>query len=391
MIRVAILGSTGSIGRSALAVLERHPERFELVGLAANRSAAALAEQVRTHRPRLAILRDPLALASLDGGRPMAEWHAGEDAILALAEHPEVDVVVNALVGAAGLEPTLRALGAGKRLALANKESLVAGGELVMEAARRGGGELVPVDSEHSAILQCLDRGAPASISRLILTASGGPFRGWSREALEAVVPAQALRHPTWDMGAKITIDSATLANKALEVIEAHLLYGVEYDRIEAVVHPQSIIHSFVEFVDGSVLAQLGFPTMELPILYALGHPVRIPDGSLRTWDAVRSSPLTFEEVDHQAFPLFGVGVRAGQAGGRAPAVFNAANEIAVSGFLEGKIGFLEMAPVVLSALEAAGGGRIQGIDDVLEADREARRAARLAVEARSGVRMGIE
>lgn len=381
MIRVAILGSTGSIGLSTLAVMERHPERFRVVGLTANRSAGALAGQVERFRPRQAILTDPTAFRSLDRRGSATSWGQGRDEILALVQDPEVDVVVNALVGAAGLEPTLRALEAGKRVALANKESLVAGGPLVLAAARRGGGELVPVDSEHSAILQCLEGYDRGSMTRVVLTASGGPFRGWSPEDIRQAGPAQALKHPTWSMGAKITIDSATLANKALEVIEAHFLYGLPYDRIEVVVHPQSVIHSFVEFVDGSVLAQLGFPTMELPILYALTYPQRVADAALRTFDPVRSSPLTFEEVDHANFPLFRIGVEAGRAGGRAPAVFNAANEIAVTGFLEERIGFAGMAGVVEAALEAAGSGPIHGVDDVLEADREARRAAREAVE----------
>ncbi len=381
MIRVAILGSTGSIGLSTLAVMERHPERFRVVGLTANRSAGALAEQVERFRPRQAILTDAAAFRSLDPRGGITSWGHGRDEILALVQDPEVDVVVNALVGAAGLEPTLRALEAGKRVALANKESLVAGGPLVLAAARRGGGELVPVDSEHSAILQCLEGYDRGSMTRVVLTASGGPFRGWSPEAIREAGPDQALRHPTWSMGAKITIDSATLANKALEVIEAHFLYGLPYERIEVVVHPQSVIHSFVEFVDGSVLAQLGFPTMELPILYALTYPDRVADAALRTFDPVRSSPLTFEEVDHANFPLFRIGVEAGRAGGRAPAVFNAANEIAVTGFLEERIGFAGMAGVVEAALEAVGSGSIEGVDDVLEADREARRAAREAVE----------
>jgi 1-deoxy-D-xylulose-5-phosphate reductoisomerase len=389
VIRVAILGSTGSIGLSTLSVLERHPRMFDVVGLAANRSIETLAAQVARYSPRIAVLRDEEALNGSAGELPEAIWMSGPQGVLELAGHPEVDVVVNALVGAAGLEPTLRALESGKRLALANKESLVAGGPLVMAAARRGGGELVPVDSEHSAILQCLHGCDPSSVSRLVLTASGGPFRGRSRESLADVGPAQALQHPTWSMGAKISIDSATLANKALEVIEAHFLYDIPYDRIDVVVHPQSIIHSFVEFVDGSVLAQMGFPTMELPILYALTWPERLPDSELQTFDPVRCSPLTFEPVDHDAFPLFGIGVGAGREGGRAPAVFNAANEIAVSGFLEERIGFHEMAEVVRETLEVMGPGPLGRVEDVVAADREARGVAARAVTARSTARTG--
>ncbi|RMH11542.1 MAG: 1-deoxy-D-xylulose-5-phosphate reductoisomerase [Gemmatimonadetes bacterium] len=382
MIRLAILGSTGSIGRSTLEVVRRHPGRFEVVALAARRSAAALAEQAHTFSPRAVVLVDGEAPAEVEGG---ARWGRGSDALIELARRDDVDVVVNAIVGAAGLEATLAALEAGKRLALANKESLVAGGPLVRRAAEAGGGELVPVDSEHSAILQCLagcDRG---SVRRLVLTASGGPFRGWDQGRLAAATPRAALRHPTWDMGAKITIDSATLANKALEVIEAHYLYGLDYDRIEAVVHPQSVVHSFVEFVDGSVLAQLGFPTMELPILYALTHPERLPDEALRTFDPVRASPLTFEPIDSGAFRLFALGVEAGRRGGTATAVYNAANEIAVRAFLEERITFPGMADVVEAALTAVAVRNVESLDDVLRADREAREAARRAVESRPG------
>ena len=374
MIRVAILGSTGSIGRSALEVIARHPDRFEIVALAANRRAEELRAQVRRFEPARAVLcRDDVALPETSGP---TVWASGRSALLDVAEDPEVDVVLNALVGATGLEPTLRALRSGHRLALANKESLVAGGQLVMEAAAQGGGEVVPIDSEHSAILQCREGYPASSIQRVVLTASGGPFRGKSRDELWRVAPEEALRHPTWDMGAKITIDSATLANKALEVIEAHYLYGLGYDAIDAVIHPQSVIHSFVEFVDGSVLAQLGFPTMELPILYALSYPERVDDPVLRTYDPVRASPLTFEEIDHASFPLFGLGAEAGRRGGCAPVVYNAANEIAVQSFLEGRIRFPEMADVVSEALAKVGPGEIGDVEDVLSADREGREAA---------------
>ncbi|HZD04607.1 MAG TPA: 1-deoxy-D-xylulose-5-phosphate reductoisomerase, partial [Longimicrobiales bacterium] len=265
MIRVVILGSTGSIGRSTLAVLARHRDRFQVVGLAANRRVGELAAQAAAIGAPTAVVADPAALRgrTADGGA--AAWKVGRDEVLALAARSDVDVVVNALVGAAGLEPSLVALSSGKRLALANKESLVTGGTLVMAAAQEGAGELIPVDSEHSAILQCLEGAGDGCLARIVLTASGGPFRGWNPERLADVRPEDALQHPTWEMGAKITVDSATLANKALEVIEAHFLYEIGYDGIDVVVHPQSIIHSFVEFVDGSVLAQVGLPTMELP------------------------------------------------------------------------------------------------------------------------------
>lgn len=383
MIRVALLGATGSIGRSTLEVLARHPERFELVAVSAHRSSEALAGIVERFRPRVAVVADPDALDGswVDGRNGGAEWRCGSEAVTELAARDDVDVVVNALVGAAGLEPTLAALEAGHRLALANKESLVAGGALVTRALERGGGALVPVDSEHSAILQCIEGSPEGAVQRIVLTASGGPFRGWSAAQLARVGPEAALRHPTWDMGAKISIDSATLANKALEVVEAHVLYHLDYDRIEAVVHPQSIVHSFVEFVDGSVLAQVGEPTMELPILYALTWPDRLPDATLRGFDPVRCSPLTFEDIDHGAFPLFGLGVEAGRRGGLGPAAFNAGNEIAVAAFLEGRVSFPGMARVVEAALDAVGGSEPTTVEEVREADREARWAARAQVE----------
>jgi 1-deoxy-D-xylulose-5-phosphate reductoisomerase len=384
VIRIAILGSTGSIGRAVLAVAARHSERFQVVALAANRSVAELATQAEASGARVAVVADPAmasrmpsAHRSRTGGE--VEWRSGRDALLELAGSEGVDVVVNALVGAAGLEPTLVALAAGKRLALANKESLVAGGPLVLEAARRGGGTLIPVDSEHSALLQCMRGCDRARVARVVLTASGGPFRGWNLERLRNVRPTQALQHPTWDMGSKITIDSASLANKALEVIEAHFLYDLPYDDIGVVVHPQSIIHSFVEFVDGSVLSQMGHPTMELPILYALSFPDRIEDPTLRTFDPVATSPLTFEEVDREAFPLFGIGVEAGRAGGLAPAVFNAGNEVAVQAFLRERIPFSGMAGVVEEALTHVS-GEASRVDEVLEADAEARAIAHDAV-----------
>jgi len=382
-LRIAVLGSTGSIGRSALEVIGRHADRFRVVTLAANRRVEELANQVGRFRPDKAVVCDPEA-ATPDGDAT-TRWAVGRSALIDAAGDPDVDVVLNALVGAAGLEPTLAALAAGHRLALANKESLVAGGSLVTDAAATGGGEIVPIDSEHSAILQCLEGHPRSSVHRVVLTASGGPFRGRNPEALWHVRPEEALRHPTWDMGAKITVDSATLANKALEVIEAHYLYGLGYDSIDAVIHPQSVIHSFVEFVDGSVLAQLGFPTMELPILYALSYPARLEDASLRTYDPVGASPLTFEEIDHAAFPLFGLGREAGRRGGGAPAAYNAGNEIAVQAFLEGSVRFPEMADVVSEAMEHVGGSEIRDTRDVFEVDGAARDAATAAVRRLGG------
>jgi 1-deoxy-D-xylulose-5-phosphate reductoisomerase len=372
VVGVALLGCTGSIGRSALAVLERHPEQFRVVALAANQRCAELSVLAAKFEPEVCVLVND---AALNGEAPTGV-RTGREALLAAATHPDVDVVINAVVGAAGLEAALASLHAGKRLALANKESLVAGGPLVLAALRSGGGSLVPVDSEHSAILQCLAGSADDAVSRLVLTASGGPFRNWSPERVAAATPEEALRHPTWDMGAKITVDSATLANKALEVIEAHFLFGVPYDRIDVAVHPQSIVHSFVEFVDGSVLAQLGFPSMELPILYALTYPDRIHDEGPRRFDPIAAGPLTFEAVDPQKFPAFRLGIEAGRTGGTAPAVFNAANEVAVAAFLRGELPFGGIATVIDHALQAHSVVPVTHLDVVLAADGEARARA---------------
>ncbi len=370
---VAILGATGSIGSSALAVLEQHPDRFRVVALTAHRSAAALEQLVSRHRPRLAVLVDDGVRSDPPAVEQGTRWAAGREGLIEAATHPEVDIVLNALVGAAGLESTLAALRAGKRVALANKESLVCGGPLVLEAARQGGGQLVPVDSEHSAIFQCLQGSAGGEVSRLVLTASGGPFRSLAPEQLRRVRAVDALRHPTWEMGAKITIDSATLANKALEVIEAHFLFGISYERIEAVVHPQSIIHSMVEFVDGSVLAQMGFPTMEIPILYALSHPHRLPY-ECRRFDPLAAGALTFEPVREQSFPAFALGMAAGRAGRMAPTVFNAANEAAVAAFLEGRLSFPGIAGAIEHALSRWSGAEPSSLAAVLECDAWARR-----------------
>lgn len=377
---VAVLGCTGSIGRSTLAVLERHTDEFRVVALASHRNASDLAGQSERHPDAMLVLADPAVDTS-----PIAPARAvrrGRAGLIEAASHPDADIVINAVVGAAGLEATLVALRAGKRLALANKESLVAGGPLVLQALRDGGGELVPIDSEHSAILQCI-AGARGPVRRVILTASGGPFREWSDVRIAGVTPAQALRHPTWNMGAKITVDSASLANKALEVIEAHHLFGLPYDAIEVVVHPQSIIHSMVEFCDGSVLAQMGFPTMELPILYALTHPRRIADGGTRCFDPLAARALTFEAVNETRFPAFKLGVDAGRAGGTAPATFNAANEVAVAGFLAGHLPFNRLADVIDEALSSNETVPVDSLEVVLEADRRARVVATEAMRAK--------
>ncbi|HUP88665.1 MAG TPA: 1-deoxy-D-xylulose-5-phosphate reductoisomerase [Longimicrobiales bacterium] len=361
---VAVLGSTGSIGKSALAVLDRHRDEFRVVALAANSKAVELAEQVAQFKPKLSTLVEQDGTANL----------------IEIAQHPEVDVVINAIVGAAGLQATLAALGAGKRLALANKESLVAGGPLVMRALRDGGGDMTPVDSEHSAVLQCLRGAGEREVRRIILTASGGPFRNHTIDELQTVTREDAMRHPTWDMGAKITVDCATLANKALEVIEAHFFFGLSYDRIQAVVHPQSIVHSMVEFEDRSVMAQMGFPNMELPILYALTHPRRIADNGTREFDPLKAGTLTFEPIDTVRFGAFRLGVEAGRTGGNAPAVYNAANEVAVAAFLANDLPFSAIPDVIESALEAVSFNELDSLEDVHAADAQAREIARDAI-----------
>jgi 1-deoxy-D-xylulose-5-phosphate reductoisomerase len=367
---VALLGSTGSIGTTALRVLDRHRDRFAVRALTAHANAALLRRQVEAWTPTF------VALVEEDGDAPAA-WLRGASALVDAATRPDVDVVLNAIVGAAGLDATLAALGAGKRVALANKESLVVGGALVTDAARRGGGAVVPVDSEHSAILQCLSGRDASEVRKLVITASGGPFREWPVERVRAATVQDALNHPTWSMGRKITVDSATLANKALEVIEAHFLFGLGYDQIEVVVHPQSIIHSMVEFRDGSVLAQLGVPSMELPILYALSHPERIEDAGIPAFDAVAAGRLTFEAVRHEAFPCLGLGIAAGKAGGAAPAVFNGANEQAVALFLEGRVTFGAIAEAVEGALARHAGLSGGDLPSLWHADAQARRTVR--------------
>ena len=363
---IAILGSTGSVGTTALRVLARQPAAFRVRALTAFSNVPLLRAQVAAHGPSFVGLVQPAPDAD-------PSWATGAESLVAAAVRDDVHTVINAVVGAAGMRATIAALGAGKRVALANKETLVMAGALVNDAARRGGGELVPVDSEHSAILQCIAGRPTQEVRRLIITASGGPFRTWDRARVEAATVADALNHPTWTMGRKITIDSATLANKALEVIEAHHLFGIPYDRIDVVVHPQSVVHSFVEFVDGSVLAQLGVPSMELPVLYALTHPDRIADSGVPPFDPVALSPLTYEPVRHDAFPALGLGIAAGRRGGAAPAVFNAANEQAVARFLAGELAFGDIARAIASALAALGDAAGDTLEALVSADCAAR------------------
>ena len=368
---VAVLGSTGSIGVSALGVLRRQRDRFRVVALTAGSNAALLARQVDEFAPAFVGLVNGPA-GELAGARAGA---SGLGCLTEAATRPDVDIVLNAVVGFAGLDATLAALRAGKRVALANKESLVVGGPLVLEAARGGGGELIPVDSEHSAVLQCLtDRRSPPA--RLVLTASGGPFREWEPERIARATVAEALRHPTWRMGNKISVDSATIANKALEVIEAHFLFGLRYDQVEVVVHPQSIVHALVEFEDRSVLAQLGYPSMDLPILYALTYPDRVPDTGVPRLDPVAVGQLTFEPLRTDVFRAFGCGVEAGRVGGTAPAVFNAANETAVAAFLAGQVPFGRIADTVERVCAAHQPGPVTSVEAVRAADAWARARA---------------
>ena len=367
---IALLGSTGSIGTTALRVLDRQRDRFRVAALTAFANGLLLEEQVARFSPTFVGLVQ-------NGGAGHDRWRTGVACLVEAATRDDVDIVLNAVVGAAGLDATLAALEAGKRVALANKETLVMAGDLAYAAAARGGGEIVPVDSEHSAILQCIAGRRHDEIRRVILTASGGPFRDWPADRLAKATVADALCHPTWQMGRKITVDSATLANKALEVIEAHYLFDLPYDRIDVIVHPQSVVHSFVEFVDGSVLAQLSAPTMELPVLYALTHPERVFDDGVRPFDPVACSPLTFEPVRYEQFPALRLGMQAGRAGGAAPAVFNAANEQAVALFLEGRITFNDIASAIDSALDALGDTASGSREALLAVDAEARRHVR--------------
>ena len=387
MTTVAIAGSTGSIGTQTIDVVRAEPDRFEVVALAAWSSADALVAQARDLHPKLVVVGDADRAADVAAGVPPGtEVQAGPEALARVGT--VADVCVNGVVGFAGLRLTLATRAAGRRLALANKESLIAGGPVVRAVLDRpGAGHIVPVDSEHGAIHQCLAANAggdPSRVARIVLTASGGPFRGRSRADLARVTVDDALAHPTWSMGPKITVDSSTLMNKGLEVIEAHELFGVDYDRIEVVVHPQSIVHSMVEMTDGSTIAQLSRPDMRLPIGYALAWPDRIgtPFGRI---DWASCGPLEFEAPDHEAFPCLGLAYAAGRRGGTAPALLNAANEEAVSAFLGGRIAWVGIPDVLESVLSRHDGGQADGVDAVIEADRQGREAARREIERITG------
>ena len=376
--KIAILGATGSIGKSTLDLVERSLERFEVVAVTAATNGEELARIARRTGARLAVVADETRLRILQellvGTDCRAE--AGEEALVEAAAG-EADLVIAAIVGCAGLRPVMAAVGAGRVVALANKEALVTAGELMTGAAARSGATLLPIDSEHNAIFQCLAGNRREDLSRIILTASGGPFREASAEAMRAATPAQAVAHPKWDMGAKISVDSATLMNKGLELIEAHYLFGLPSERIDILVHPQSVVHSLVEFVDGSVLAQLGSPDMRIPIAYALAWPERIGTPADRL-DLESIARLEFEAPDLERFPALRLARQALEAGGAAPIVLNAANEVAVASFLDGRIGFTEIAAIVERTLGQVRASAPGSIEDVLEIDR----AARQCVEA---------
>ncbi|NJM64740.1 MAG: 1-deoxy-D-xylulose-5-phosphate reductoisomerase [Acaryochloris sp. RU_4_1] len=377
---ITLLGSTGSIGTQTLEIVTQYPDQFRIVGLAAGRNLQLLCQQIRQFRPEIVAIADPdqlpdlrAAIADLD---PQPQLVAGESGVVEVAAYGDSEAVVTGIVGCAGLLPTIAAIQAGKDIALANKETLIAGGPVVLPLVEKHGIKLLPADSEHSAIFQCL-QGVPAGgLHRIILTASGGAFRDWPVEKLSEVTVADALKHPNWSMGRKITVDSATLMNKGLEVIEAHYLFGVDYEHIDIVIHPQSIIHSLIELQDTSVLAQLGWPDMRLPLLYALSWPERIAT-DWEPLDLVKSGDLTFREPNHQKYPCMQLAYEVGRIGGAMPAVMNAANEQAVALFLEEKIRFLEIPQVIETVCDRfRSQNTLQpSLEDILAADQWARQA----------------
>jgi 1-deoxy-D-xylulose-5-phosphate reductoisomerase len=379
MKRIAILGSTGSIGTQTLDVIANHPDRFEVVGLAAGWNTGLILEQIRRFRPRIVSVADEAAARELkdQAGAEVQIVH-GDEGLIQVAAHSGADMLVTAIVGSRGLAPTLAAIEAGVAIGLANKETLVSAGHLIMDAARRCGVPIIPIDSEHSAIFQCLNGEDRGQVSRIILTASGGSFRDKQRSELANVTVEEALRHPNWSMGAKITIDSATMVNKGLEVIEAHWLFGLDYDRIDVVIHPESIIHSMVEYADTSIIAQLGNPDMRVPIQYALTYPDRIP-GPSRPLDLVRAGALHFRPMDTERYPSVRMAYEAGRCGGTMPTVFNAANEVAVERFLRGDIRFLQIEEIIASVMEQHQVTGHPGLEEILAADSWAKeRASRM-------------
>jgi len=374
--KIAILGSTGSIGENSLDVIRRHPDHFRAYYLTAHRNVEKLVSQAKEFRPRAVVVSDPdLYSRTKELLLDVCEVYVGMEGILEIVQDPEVNLVLNALVGAVGVLPTYRALQAGKNVALANKETLVMAGQLIMETARQQGLHILPIDSEHSAIWQCLLGEDTHSLRRIILTASGGPFRTWEKSKLKRVTVEQALRHPNWQMGPKITIDSATLMNKGLEVIEAYWLYNVPVDRIEVVIHPQSIIHSMVEFYDGSIKAQLGIPDMRIPIQFALTYPKRLPL-PLESISFQKIGSLTFEPVDREKFPCLDMAYNALRAGGTTPAVMNVANEVAVQRFLHKEIAFTDIPVIIRKTMAAHHPQESYTVDDLLDIEKWARKFA---------------
>jgi 1-deoxy-D-xylulose-5-phosphate reductoisomerase len=393
MIGISVLGSTGSIGLSTLDVLARHPERYRVVALTAHRDVERMVEQCLHFRPGLAVMADAESARALREriGRalPAVRVLGGADALNEAAVLAEADYVMAAIVGAAGLRSAMAAVQAGKRVLLANKEALVVSGQLFMDTARRHGATVLPIDSEHNAVFQCLPPGferglETVGVNRILLTASGGPFRDTPLTQLAVVTPEQACAHPNWDMGRKISVDSATMMNKGLEVIEACWLFGTEPERVQVVLHPQSVIHSLVQYVDGSVLAQLGNPDMRTPIAHALAWPERIPSG-VEALDLFAVARLDFRLPEPERFPCLGLAYRAIEVGGTAPAILNAANEVAVDAFLQRRIGFTDVARVVAGTLEALPGERMEGLDMLMETDARARSAAELRIAAMVG------
>lgn len=377
---IAILGSTGSIGTQALELVRLHPEEFRVVALTARSSREKLFEQVREFRPEVAGLTEPIPMSEIPEDVRFCRWVMGEEALRVAAAEVPADMVLVSVVGIAGLQSVMDALGANRQVLLANKEALVTGGHLVMDAAKRIGKPILPVDSEHSAIFQCLQGAGGNQPVRLLLTASGGPFRTWTREQMQNATRAQALKHPNWSMGAKITIDSASMFNKALEIIEAHWLFDMPPEKIQVVVHPQSIVHSAVEFADGAVLAQLGVPDMRVPIAYAMTYPRRIPTGS-KPLDLFSIGTLTFEPGDPVRFPALRLAGECLNAGGAACTILNGANEIAVAAFLRDVIPFGAISRIVEGTLEACGAMPADTLDDIFHADLEARRVAKEIAE----------
>lgn len=377
---IAILGSTGSIGTQALELVRLHPEEFRVVALTARSSREKLFEQVREFRPEVAGLTEPIPMSEIPEDVRFCRWVMGEEALRVAAAEVPADMVLVSVVGIAGLQSVMDALGAKRQVLLANKEALVTGGHLVMDAAKRIGKPILPVDSEHSAIFQCLQGAGGNQPVRLLLTASGGPFCTWTREQMQNATRAQALKHPNWSMGAKITIDSASMFNKALEIIEAHWLFDMPPEKIQVVVHPQSIVHSAVEFADGAVLAQLGVPDMRVPIAYAMTYPRRIPTGS-KPLDLFSIGTLTFETGDPVRFPALRLAGECLNAGGAACTILNGANEMAVAAFLRDEIPFGAISRIVEGTLEACGAMPADTLEDIFHADLEARRVAKETAE----------